>query len=214
MPRPRIRFSLRTFFALIALSTICCGGALAWSRRIDERVAVIERSGGTVSYEWESQIGLICNKEELEAARRWHPAFTRVRNFIDRPQRLWIDADLASSDFDRILLQMKQLGTFREVVISCDTFTSDHAHQLASIPSVTSIRIHGSGLTATGAQQLLASMHLRRLDLQGCTGIAEEPQLLREIAPQLESLDLSGAGVDPQRLAFLQAQYPHCIIRY
>lgn len=144
----------------------------------------------------------------------WHPAFTLVRNFIDRPQRLWIAADLASSDFDRILLQMKQLGTFREVVIYSDTFTSDHAHQLARIPSVISIRIHGGGLTANGAQQLLAAMHLRRLDLQGCTGIAEEPQRLREIAPHLESLNLSGAGVDPQMLADLELKYPHCTIRY
>lgn len=202
---------MRSLFIVLTFSAIVLGKFLWRSKRIDERVAIIERLGGTVTYQWESKVGVL-HGEELKEAQRWRPAFTLVRNFIDHPDSVKIHDVSSYSDVDRILIEVKNIGTIRSVHVSGGLLSTEQANELSKIIGVREAYVHNQSLTAKGAQYLLLSTNLEEIDLSGCIRIGENAEEIRSIAPNVRRVTLRYAGLSQDSLERLRAEFPHCEI--
>jgi hypothetical protein len=199
-PRRRLRLaiSLRVMMVLVVVAAIPLAWVVRRARDQRDAVAVIERNGGYVVYDFQYSDGVI------KFGPQRGPKWLRVRLGIDYFQgvkRVVVMREGA----DEIIGVLDRLPGVESINLGQTSVTDASVARLSQIPSLRDVHLGFTAIGNPGVAHLARLSKLRRLDF-AYTTIADDWILSLVQCRQLEELDLTGTKLTRkgiERLAYL-----------
>jgi Leucine Rich repeat len=231
------QFSLRSLLIVVVSVAIPCVwlGRTAWRKRKETRaIDSIDRSGGTVLFDYEIE----ADRSRSEGARPPGPAWLRSllgETFFAKVVQLGIGDRSAGTNVEQLIEQIKEMRHVEVLDLSGAKLTDPDLVNLGQMSKLRVLRLDMTGITDAGliAMKGLSKLEalyladtavndaglvnlqsfnrLTALNLNGTkvtdTGLASLKGLAR-----LQMLFVSNTGVTSAGIADLQAALPHCAI--
>ena len=81
---------------------------------------------------------------------------------------------------------------------------------VATLKNLRHLRLNGTGVFARGLEKLSGLVHLERLDLQGCSRIADDAAPVLTAFPELRFVDLTSTAITEKGIAAIRRARPEC----